>query len=77
VANEMLPAEEITSEQLQAQKAIARDKKRFVRVSWDGQSCICEPREVGDMTDGCDGAVLNDVWMTDAEFDALEEFTGW
>lgn len=70
-------ADVLSSEQLQAQKAAARDKKRFVKITYDGASCICEPREVGDMTDGCDGAVLTDVWMTDAEREALPEFMGW
>jgi hypothetical protein len=72
MTRETLPAEE-----LQRQKAAARDKKRFVKVTFDGSSCICEPQEVGDMADGCDGAVLTDVWMTEAEWEALPEFTGW
>lgn len=59
------------------EEAAARDKKRFVKITWDHQSCIVEPRDLKDMTDGCDGAVLTDVWMTDAEWEALSEFAGW
>ena len=67
----------VSSEELQAQKAAARDKRRYVKITFDGASCICEPREVGDMTDGCDGAVLTDVWMSPAEWENLPEFAGW
>jgi len=66
-----------STEELQRAKALSRDKRRFVKITYDGQSCVCEPREVGDMTDGCDGAVLTDVWMTTAEWEALPEFAGW
>lgn len=66
-----------STEQLQAQKAAARDKKRYVKITWDGQSCICEPRDAVEMASGSDGAVLTDVWMTPDEWEALPEFAGW
>lgn len=72
-----LPQDSLSVEQLQVQKAATRDKRRYVKIAFDGTSCICEPREVGDMTDGCEGAVLSDVWMTEAEWEALPEFMGW
>lgn len=69
----------MTSEDLQAEKAAARDKKRFARMTVDRVSCICEPNEVKDMFTGddMDGCTLTDVWMTQAEYDALPEFEGW
>lgn len=51
--------------------------KRFVRVTFDGLSCICQPCDVEAMTDGCDGAKTEDVWMTEAQWNALPEFGGW
>lgn len=53
--------------------------KRFVRLTVDGVSCICEPGEVKDMFDGGDiaGCTQQDVWMTQAQYDALPEFEGW
>lgn len=69
----------MTSAELQQQKAAARDKKRYVRMTMDGSSCICEPGEAKDMFDGgnMDGCTLTDVWMTEAEWEALPEFSGW
>ena len=66
-----------STEELQRQKAAARDKRRFVKITYDGQSCIVEPRDLEGMTDGCDGAVLTDVWMTESEWENLPEFLGW
>lgn len=56
-----------------------RDKKRYIRMTIDGTSCICEPREVAVMINDFDGegATLTEVWMTEAEYEALPEFTGW
>lgn len=51
--------------------------KRYVRVAYDGASCVCEPRDVGDMIDGCDSATVSEVWMTEAQWEALPEFGGW
>lgn len=67
----------MTSAELQQQKAAARDKKRYVKITYDGAPCICEPRDVDDMLDGCDGATIEDVWMTVDEYEALPEFQGW
>lgn len=66
------------SAQLQ-QKAAARDKKRFVRMTVDGASCICRADETRDILTGLpiDGATYADVWMTEDEYEALPEFTGW
>lgn len=53
-----------------------RDKIRFLKVTFDGTSCICEPREAADMMDDPEYTV-SEVWMTQAQYDALPEFQGW
>ena len=67
----------MTAASLQQQKAAARDKKRYVKIRYDGQACIVEPHELADMVEGCDGAIVEDVWMTDEEWMKLPEFSGW
>lgn len=69
----------MTASDLQQQKAAARDKRRFIRMTVDGASCICEPGEVKDMFDGgdMDGCTLTEVWMTQEQYDALPEFEGF
>lgn len=73
--SELPPALPVT--QLAAEKAAKRDKHRFIKIFWDGHSCICEPHEVADMLDGCDGAKVTEVWMTQEAFEALPDFGGW
>lgn len=67
-------------EQLAAQKSAARDKKRFVKLTYDGSSCYCRPNEVNDMLcyeDRPQDFTREDVWMTEAEYEELPEFMGW
>lgn len=57
-----------------------QDKKRFVRLSYDGSSCICRPEEVDDMmrdADDPDGYTREDVWMSEAAFNKLPDFAGF
>lgn len=67
--------------ELQAQKAASRDKQRYVKITFDGQLCTCEPRDVETMLEGLLEcalfATVTDVWMTQAEYEALPEFMGW
>lgn len=65
------------SSQLQQQKAAARDKRRFISIRYDGHVCVCEPQEAPTMLEGCEGAVVREVWMTEDEWENLQEFTGW
>lgn len=70
----------MTTEQLAAQKASARDKRRFVKLTMYGSSCTVRPEEVADMMEGRepdDPMTQTDVWMTQAEYEALPEFMGW
>lgn len=69
----------MSTTELQAQKAASRDKRRFVRMTVDGVSCICERDEVKDLLDGAGIAAyeLTEVWMTQERYDALPEFEGW
>lgn len=69
----------MTVKEQQMQKAAARDKRRFIRMTVDGSNCICEPGEVKDMFDGgaMDGCKLTEVWMTQEQYDALPEFEGF
>lgn len=61
-----------------------REKKRFVKVTRDGASCIMGEQELvaemevfwNDETPG-DKVELEIVEMTEAEKEALPEFTGW
>lgn len=64
---------------LQAQKAAARDKKRFVKLTMDGASCIVHPNELDSMLAGEELETIeqSDVWMTEAQWEALPEFEGW
>lgn len=54
-----------------------RDKLRFLKLTVDGTSCICTPSEAGDMMDSPDEYTVTEVWMTQAQYDALPEFQGW
>jgi hypothetical protein len=73
-----------TTEQLAAQKAAARDKRRYVKVRpHKGEPwATFEPREAeaflanASIDDECDFETA-EVWMTKAEFEALPEFGGW
>lgn len=56
-------------------------KERYVRVKIKGTRgpvCICEPRDVPDMTADCETEYdIEDVWMTQAAVEALTEFEGF
>lgn len=55
-----------------------RQKKRFVKITFDGASCICRPEEVKDMLDdSLTGHAISDTWMTEDEYEAMPEFQGW
>lgn len=55
--------------------------ERYVRVKVKGTKgpvCICEPRDVPDMTNDCETEYeLEDVYMTLAQVEALTEFEGF
>jgi hypothetical protein len=59
-----------------------RQKVRFVKITYDKSSVYVRPNEVDDMIDRgteyeLEGYTLTDVWMSEAEFEALPEFAGW
>jgi hypothetical protein len=70
-----------TTEQLAAQKRAKTDKQKFVKLRPIGETpwCVCEPCEVSDMLEGADPAEYEqvEVWMTQADYEALKEFEGW
>jgi hypothetical protein len=55
--------------------------QHYVRVKIKGTKgpvCICDPRDVADMTDDPETEYdLEDVWMTQAQVEALTEFEGF
>lgn len=53
------------------------DKRRYVKLKHDGASVILDPAEVTDFMDGNDDYEVEDVWMSDAEYEALPEFQGF
>lgn len=68
-----------TMAQLAAEKRAKRDKRRYIRMTMDGASCISEPDEVKDILTGDDmaGCTLTEVWMTQQQYEDLPEFSGW
>lgn len=54
-------------------------QQRFVKITYDGSSCIVRPHEVDDMLDGAEpsGYSIKDVWMSEAMYAKLPEFMGW
>jgi hypothetical protein len=54
-----------------------RDKHRYVSLSLDGASFICEPREVAAFLKDDPELTATDVWLTSAEFEALPDFAGF
>jgi len=55
-------------------------RETFVRVELDGSWCICEPRDVPDMTVDAEAGetyIVTEVRMTRREFERLPEFEGW
>lgn len=55
--------------------------ERYIRMKIKGTKgpvCIIEPHEIPDMTDGSDDEYeFEDVYMTQAEVEALPEFEGF
>lgn len=68
-------------DELQAVKAARRDKQKFLKLRpiGGGPWCVCEPVEVMDLLDGDspDKYETQEVWMTQAEYEALKDFEGW
>lgn len=47
----------------------------YTEISFaDGTICVCEPKDVADMTEGSEGHTVCEVQMTEAEFNSLPEF---
>jgi hypothetical protein len=67
----------MTSEQLAEQKHQARAKRRYVKLTMDGTSCIVEPSEAESMMKDDPSLVASDVWMTVAQFESLPDFPGY
>jgi hypothetical protein len=52
-------------------------KNSYIKVIYeDGEFCICEPRNVPDMTMGGAAYRTEELQMTKQEFEALPEFQG-
>lgn len=56
-----------------------RDKRRFVKLTTDGSHCIVHTDELESILAGEELETIeqSDVWMTEAEWEALPEFQGW
>jgi hypothetical protein len=54
-----------------------RDKRRYLKLTHDGTSCICEPHEGEQMVKDDPSLAVSEVWMTAAQFEALPEFQGY
>jgi hypothetical protein len=52
-------------------------RKRYVRITYDGLTCVSEPQDVDDMTEGDPDYKLEDVMLSEQEYEALPEFEGW
>lgn len=56
----------------------APGKLRLMRIEANGTYCICKPEEVAEFTGEDPGEYkITEVWMTQAELDALPEFMGF
>jgi hypothetical protein len=58
-----------------------QDKQRFVKIKFDGSSCVVPPEAVAQMVadDFSEGEkyTTEDVWLTPHEYENLPEFNGW
>ena len=56
-----------------------RDKKRYVKLRYANEKATCTmtPEEAASMMEDDPDLSGEDVWMTEAEFEALPEFIGW
>ena len=49
--------------------------KTYIKITFAGGGfCICEAKDLADMTEGAEGFRTEEVQMTEAEFEALPEF---
>lgn len=56
---------------------MSAEKKTYSKITFDGGDwCVCEPKDVAQMTQGEKGFTVAEVQMTEAEFEALPEFNG-
>lgn len=53
------------------------DKRRYIKLTANGASVICEPFEVKDMIEDESEYTITEVWMSPAEYEALPEFMGF
>lgn len=52
-------------------------KQTYIKVTYQGGDwCICDPKDLADMTVGAEGYKTEEVQMTKAEFEAMPEFQG-
>lgn len=51
--------------------------ERFSRITVDGTSVTCEPKDVETMLEGIEGAAVEDIYLTRDQFEAIPEFTGF
>lgn len=65
----------------QSPSASSTERTRYIRMrpKSGGAWCVCDPSEVDDIRDGApeEEYEAEEVWMTDAEYEALGEFDGW
>lgn len=55
----------------------SRALKTYSKITFDGgEWCVCEPKDVAEMTKSEEGFKVDDILMTEAEFEALPEFNG-
>ena len=49
--------------------------KTYSKITFaDGALVVCQEKEVADMTKGQEGFTVDEIQMTEAEFEALPEF---
>ncbi len=55
------------------------DKRRYAKLSYDGQFVIMTPSEAEVWLDDCwdETYVLDEVWMTEKQYEDLPEFEGF
>lgn len=71
----MTPGEEFLDREFERLHGKIEVKNTYTKVTYqDGRFCICEPKDVPDMTAGSDGFRTEEVRMTRQEFEALPEF---
>ena len=52
-----------------------KSMKTYSKITFaDGALVVCQEKEVADMTKGQEGFTVDEIQMTEAEFEALPEF---